>query len=105
MAAGGREGIRRRLLPHVAAGVARGGSGLAESLSAEPPRTASDQRFRSRPHLHRAPRSMHASRAEILGVSVEEVRGQAETQIPLGLYGTPENYPGVPAFFASPAST
>jgi 3-oxoacyl-[acyl-carrier protein] reductase len=48
---------------------------------------------------------MDASRAETLGVSVEGVRGQVETQIPLGRYGTPEEFARVAAFFASPANT
>ncbi len=49
--------------------------------------------------------SMDASRAEALGVSVEEVRGQVESQIPLGRYGTPEELARVAAFLASPANT
>ena len=38
--------------------------------------------------------SMDASRAEALGVPVEEVRGQVESQIPLGRYGTPRSSRG-----------
>jgi 3-oxoacyl-[acyl-carrier protein] reductase len=49
--------------------------------------------------------SMDASRAEALGVSVEEVRGQVESQIPLGRYGTPEELARVAAFLASPANS
>ena len=49
--------------------------------------------------------SMDASRAETLGVPVEEVRGQVESQIPLGRYGTPEELARVAAFLASPANS
>jgi 3-oxoacyl-[acyl-carrier protein] reductase len=49
--------------------------------------------------------SMDASRAEALGVPVEEVRGQVESQIPLGRYGTPEELARVAAFLASPANS
>src|SRR5215211_1710524 len=48
--------------------------------------------------------SMDAARAETLGVSVEEVRGQVASQIPLGRYGTPEELARVAAFLASPAN-
>jgi len=36
--------------------------------------------------------AIDASRAEALRVSVEAVRGQVEAQIPLGRYGTPEEF-------------
>ena len=49
--------------------------------------------------------SMDASRAEALGVLVEEVRGQVESQIPLGRYGSTEELARVAAFLASPANT
>ena len=49
--------------------------------------------------------SMDAARAETLGVSVEEVRGQVASQIPLGRYGTPEELARVAAFLASPANS
>jgi 3-oxoacyl-[acyl-carrier protein] reductase len=49
--------------------------------------------------------SMDASKAEALGVSVEEVRGQVEAQIPLGRYGTPEELARMVAFLASPANS
>jgi 3-oxoacyl-[acyl-carrier protein] reductase len=49
--------------------------------------------------------SMDASKAEALGVSVEEVRGQVEAQIPLGRYGTPEELARVATFLASPANS
>jgi 3-oxoacyl-[acyl-carrier protein] reductase len=49
--------------------------------------------------------SMDASRAEALGVPVEEVREQVESQIPLGRYGTPEELARVAAFLASPANS
>src|SRR5918995_488585 len=49
--------------------------------------------------------SMDASKAEALGVVVEEVRGQVESQIPLGRYGTPEELARMVAFLASPANS
>jgi len=49
--------------------------------------------------------SMDASKAEAMGVSVEEVRGQVESQIPQGRYGTPEELARVATFRASPANT
>jgi len=48
--------------------------------------------------------SMDASKAESLGIAIEEVRGQVESQIPLGRYGTPEELARVAAFLASPAN-
>ena len=48
--------------------------------------------------------SMDASQAESQGVSVEEVRGSFESRIPLGRYGTPEEFARVAAFLASPAN-
>ena len=47
-------------------------------------------------------RSMDERNAEAAGVAVEEVRGQFEAQIPLGRYGTPEEFARVVAFLASP---
>lgn len=49
--------------------------------------------------------SMDASQAEARGVSVEEIRGRVESQIPLGRYGTPEELARVAAFLASPANS
>jgi 3-oxoacyl-[acyl-carrier protein] reductase len=49
--------------------------------------------------------SMDAAQAESLGVSVEEVRGRAERRIPLGRYGTPEEFARVAVFLASPANS
>ena len=49
--------------------------------------------------------SMDASQAESRGVPVEEVRAEFETRIPLGRYGTPEEFARVAAFLASPANT
>lgn len=43
-------------------------------------------------------------RAGTLGVPVEEVRAEAEARIPLGRYGTPEEFARVAAFLASPAN-
>ncbi len=48
--------------------------------------------------------SMDASQAESQGVPVEEVRGSFEARIPLGRYGTPEEFARVAAFLASPAN-
>jgi 3-oxoacyl-[acyl-carrier protein] reductase len=50
-------------------------------------------------------RSMDERNAEAAGVSVEEVRGRVEAQIPLGRYGTPEEFARVVAFLASPANS
>ena len=50
-------------------------------------------------------RQMDGARAESLGIPVEEVRQRAEAQIPLGRYGTPEEFARVAAFLASPANT
>jgi len=49
--------------------------------------------------------SMDASQAEAQGVPVEEVRGSFEARIPLGRYGTPEEFARVAAFLASPANS
>ncbi len=48
---------------------------------------------------------MDGARAESLGVTVEEVRSRTESQIPLGRYGTPEEFARVATFLASPANT
>ena len=45
-----------------------------------------------------------AGQAESQGVSVEEVREQFASRIPLGRYGTPEEFAQVAAFLASPAN-
>ena len=50
-------------------------------------------------------RQMDGARAESSGLAVEEVRRRAEAQIPLGRYGTPEEFARVAAFLASPANT
>ncbi len=49
--------------------------------------------------------SMDASQAESQGVPVEKVRGSFEARIPLGRYGTPEEFARVAAFLASPANS
>jgi 3-oxoacyl-[acyl-carrier protein] reductase len=49
--------------------------------------------------------SMDTSQAESRGVPVEEVRGEFEARIPLGRYGTPEEFARVAAFLASPANS
>lgn len=49
--------------------------------------------------------SVDAGQAESQGVSVEEVREQFASRIPLGRYGTPEEFARVAAFLASPANS
>jgi 3-oxoacyl-[acyl-carrier protein] reductase len=49
--------------------------------------------------------SMDASQAESRGVPIEEVRGEFEARIPLGRYGTPEEFARVATFLASPANS
>ncbi len=49
--------------------------------------------------------NMDDSQAESRGVSVEEVRGEFESRIPLGRYGGPEEFARVAAFLASPANS
>ena len=80
-------------------------AGLAKSLSAElaPDGILINTLGPGRISTARS-RSMDASRAETLGVPVEEVRGQVESQIPLRRYGTPEEFARVAAFLASPAN-
>jgi 3-oxoacyl-[acyl-carrier protein] reductase len=48
--------------------------------------------------------ALDAAQAERMGVSVEEVCGEAEARIPLGRYGTPEEFARVAVFLASPAN-
>src|SRR5215210_2966879 len=48
--------------------------------------------------------TVDAGQAESQGVSVEEVREQFASRIPLGRYGTPEEFARVAAFLASPAN-
>ncbi|QIN81933.1 SDR family oxidoreductase [Rubrobacter tropicus] len=48
--------------------------------------------------------SVDAGQAEAQGVSVGEVREQFAARIPLGRYGTPEEFARVAAFLASPAN-
>lgn len=81
-------------------------AGLAKSLSAElapdgilintlgPGRIATDRTT-----------SMDTARSEKLGVTVEEVRAEAEARIPLGRYGTPEEFAKIATFLASPANS
>ena len=49
--------------------------------------------------------SLDATRAEKTGQSVEEVRAQSEAGIPIGRYGTPEEFANVAAFLVSGANT
>ena len=49
--------------------------------------------------------SIDAAQAESLGLSVEEVQGRMEGRIPLGRYGTPEEFARVAVFLASPANS
>ncbi|SDX75089.1 3-oxoacyl-[acyl-carrier protein] reductase [Modestobacter sp. DSM 44400] len=48
---------------------------------------------------------LDATRAEKSGMSIEEVRAQAEKSIPLGRYGTAEEFGKVAAFLVSGANT
>jgi 3-oxoacyl-[acyl-carrier protein] reductase len=50
-------------------------------------------------------RSLDRSRAEALGISVEEQRGNASGGIPLGRYGEPEELARAAAFLLSPAAS
>jgi 3-oxoacyl-[acyl-carrier protein] reductase len=50
-------------------------------------------------------RSLDASRAERTGAPVEDVRRAAESEIPLGRYGEPEEFGRVAAFLLSPAAS
>jgi 3-oxoacyl-[acyl-carrier protein] reductase len=50
-------------------------------------------------------RSLDSSTAERTGDSVEEVRAAAEEALPLGRYGTPEEFGRVAAFLLSPAAS
>lgn len=81
-------------------------AGLAKSLSAElaPDGILINTLGPGRISTARS-RSMDERRAEALDVPVEEVRGQVESQIPLGRYGTPEEFARVAAFLASPANS
>ena len=49
--------------------------------------------------------SVDAGQAEARGVGVEDVRGEFAARIPLGRYGTPEEFARVAAFLASPANS
>ena len=49
--------------------------------------------------------SMDTSQAESSGVPAEEIRAGFEARIPLGRYGTPEEFARVAAFLASPANS
>lgn len=49
--------------------------------------------------------TIDAAQAESFGVPVEEVRGGVEARIPLGRYGTPEEFARIAAFLASPANS
>ncbi|MEA2440761.1 MAG: 3-oxoacyl-[acyl-carrier protein] reductase [Thermoleophilaceae bacterium] len=50
-------------------------------------------------------RSLDASRAERTGESVEAVRAASEAEIPLGRYGSPDEFGRVAAFLLSPAAS
>ena len=49
--------------------------------------------------------SIDVAQAERLGVAVAEVRGGVESRIPLGRYGSPEEFARVAVFLASPANS
>lgn len=80
--------------------------GLAKSLSAElaPHGILINTLGPGRISTERS-RSMDASQAEARGVPVEEIRAGFEAGIPLGRYGTPEEFARVAAFLASPANS
>jgi 3-oxoacyl-[acyl-carrier protein] reductase len=50
-------------------------------------------------------RSLDSSRAERSGDSLEDVRAASEAEIPMGRYGTPEEFGRVAAFLLSPAAS
>lgn len=98
-----KEPIRNLILSNTfRAGIA----GLAKSLSAElapdgilvntvgPGRILTDRAV-----------AIEAAAAESRGVPVEQVRREVESLIPLGRYGTPEEFATTVAFLASPANT
>jgi 3-oxoacyl-[acyl-carrier protein] reductase len=80
--------------------------GLAKSLSAElaPDGILINTLGPGRISTARS-QSMDASQAEAQGVPIEEVRGRFESRIPLGRYGTPEEFARVATFLASPANS
>ena len=49
--------------------------------------------------------ALDASRAEAQDIPVEEIRSRSEARVPLGRYGTPEEFAKVAAFLASPANS
>lgn len=49
--------------------------------------------------------SIDEMRAERLGIPVHKVQEEAESRIPVGRYGTPEEFARVATFLASPANT
>jgi 3-oxoacyl-[acyl-carrier protein] reductase len=50
-------------------------------------------------------RSLDSSRAERTGSSLDEVRTASEAEIPMGRYGSPEEFGRVAAFLLSPAAS
>lgn len=80
-------------------------AGLAKSLSAElaPDGILVNTLGPGRISTARS-EGMDLAQAEARGVPVEEVRGSFEARIPLGRYGTPEEFARVAAFLASPAN-
>lgn len=81
-------------------------TGLAKSLSAElaPDGILINTIGPGRISTERSA-SIDARSAESQGVMVEEVRGKVESRIPLGRYGTPEEFAKVAVFLASPANS
>ena len=50
-------------------------------------------------------KSLNKSRAEAMGISVDEVKAKSEASIPIGRYGTTEEFGRAGAFLLSPASS
>lgn len=80
-------------------------AGLAKSLAAElaPDGILVNTLGPGRIHTGRS-EALDRAQAASLGVPVEEVRAEFASKIPLGRYGSPEEFAKVAAFLASPAN-